>query len=1259
MSSAAKLRYIGRGTAVVASAALVMTSFGPAAFAAWDDAPQTPNVNEASTIEDSETEGTIGIKDTNTSLANNQGATLVQAGANDQPIADTMFTLPNRFKAGDVIELHLLDRQVSEENDYKFNSGPSMAVGFSGAPTVAVDAAPKSSTAEINPDSDITDPVAAWAAAQGSTVTKPGVAPSFSVATRSSNGGPGQNVLRLTVTSEASTGDPDGRWVVNLSDLKVNLGSAVTPGALRLVPFSINADGNATEWFCENAPYSNNDTTTPTDDTMREIGIYTVPAYVAPAKIAAETSIIADGSSQNIGDLTIAETQPYSLGDGLYTLRLSGATIANTATSQVKVAVTNGGTNETATVTNISQDGTTLTFRLSNTDATKASTLAVSGLQLRSSSPQPITWTLAGDSLNAFMSTAGQGAQVRDAAGNTLVRDEASFLSETGTQPYNTVVDDPAVATDNTAGADLTQQEAGKFVTPAGGSQTVNVTWTGGTPQYAITDGAGDAATGIGADPVIGDPTVTDPVSAANLTLMGGDGTYTVTASPAVNEITTNTAGVTMTQDTLNGLAAGPYTTTYQTDGTRQFWTLSDGTTTWNSINGTDFWTGGDSSTYTVSGTNTFDLTGIAPSAGAFTVAQDEPASWTLATPNGTTATSTDGTTFTGDFDGDASTAATTVTFTLPTGVSALETGTFQVADTGTAATWALVDAEVIGADGTEYTDVTYTSTDGVTFTKEATAPAGAPATITFAAALSDDATSSFVVQELAAELDCGVWQKDILAPANALRITGGATAGTASIGGSNRFGTAARIAHEYVRSTGLPNADTAIIVNGMSAPDALSSSFLSQREGAPILLTAPGQLPAETVEALRDLGVRKVYIVGGRTAVGGAVFDALKAQDAYMWDAAAKAIKPRGDKLEVVQLGGDNRYQTNWRVNTYAAAQTAAAAPVGKISVGYGQALKTTAMVARSSTANDFVDALSASVLSAGRAGGLSEVREAGAVQLFTVTTGSFGLAAGANVATLAAGQYRLVDGGAVQRYDGTNWAPVGTYTANDLTIAGVVYPLSGVAASGNAFTVSANPEAGAQFGYDTTVGRVNALPVILTQPTQLVDEAASQMRALHIEHALLIGGDSALAPAVNDQVAKVGATSYRIGGADRWETAANVNRFAMNPQTVTAAGQTPGLGFDGGHIYSDAVGTNRVGGEMVSYLANGLKFPDALVAGPWVSRTRNTMLMTLQNDLPAPSATFISEKAAQIDRAAGLGQGAAVSSAVIVEANQIASSK
>lgn len=1311
MSSAAKLRKYGRGAAVVASAALVMTSFGPAAFAAWDDAPQiagTDTVSQAATG--------VGIVDADKAKAQTQGATLVQAGQTDQALSDVRLVLPNSFKKGDIVDLRLFDRSATETANGRGNSGPSTKMEFSADPSTDV-SGPKASDTVVsitNADNEATPQNTeggggkAWAAGantSGVAAQAPSVTPAFDISRVASTGSAYKDTIRLTVNTDPSTGDPNAKWVVTVKGLKVDLGAQVTPGELRLVPFAYNTENN--KLVAAPSVFSGNFEAQEVAGvaTPRAISIYTAPGYVSPVTFeAGSPNIVAGAGAQSIGDLSIKETNGASLLSGSYTVNIVGATLTNADASSIKAAIENGGTGEGVTVTGVATDKKSFTFTLAGADATKVSTLKFSGLMLTAADPGKLTFRLSGGSVDQYLANPAGTSSAIVNNGTVIYPADEAFLGQAAS-PITVAPQAAATASGlNGAGAPTT----GDYTVVADGS------------AFRLNDASGDTVARsfdgqnwTAQAPYDAAPTFNRALTVGEIVEIRGTGAATTQSATAAPAATVST--VIPTADLLDGT----YTLRRQADGT---WNLlnPDGTVRATAANATNpaftigsqtltVTPGVDRATLTVAeggdGTvaaadiseavpapttapsgATFSPTATAgaatnltlPPNGTYTVQSYQAAGGTTAYRllDGTTpvATSTDGVVFTfvapfsGSMDLNGSgvnttplveegasvafdTAATATTrSTTPTATMAattpLSNGSYTVNRAGNGAyTITNAGGDVVATGNTAGTSFTLAAPGNGVIVFDQAPVSGTTFTV----------NSATVTEHIN--------QRDIVAPLDAVTQLGTVSAGTSAIGGTNRFGTAARIASEFVKSTGRPTADTAIIVNGIQAPDALSSSFLSQREGAPILLTAPGQLPAETVEALRDLGVRKVYIVGGRTAVGSAVFDALKNQNAYMWDDAAKAIKPRGDKLEVVQLGGDNRYQTNWRVNTYAAAQTAGNAPVGKIAVGYGQALKTTAMVARSSTSNDFVDALSASVLSAGRAGGLEQKRGAGVANTVAVTTGAFQLLNPADAAKMPVGTYRLVvSATATNDIVDASGTVVGTWTPNNLNFTNPAVgtiPLAGTAANGNVFSVSVNQDADAIYGYDTTAAKTNALPVILTQPSMLVPEAASQMRALHIEHTLLIGSDAALAKKVNDDIAAVGPTSYRIEGKDRWETAANVNRFAMAPEAVTATGQVPGLGFDGSHVYSDNARTNRVGGEMVTYLANGMKFPDALVAGPWVSRTRNSMVMTLQNDLPEPTAVFISEKAAQLDRAAGLGQGAAVSSGVIVEANKIASSK
>ncbi|WP_432545409.1 beta strand repeat-containing protein [Kineococcus sp. SYSU DK004] len=91
---------------------------------------------------------------------------------------------------------------------------------------------------------------------------------------------------------------------------------------------------------------------------------------------------------------------------------------------------------------------------------------------------------------------------------------------------------------------------------------------------------------------------------------------------------------------------------------------------------------------------------------------------------------------------------------------------------------------------------------------------------------------------------------------------------------GADRFETAANIA-----AATFENGTTdAVLVNAYSPADALSAAAIAGEVGAAVLLTDAGTLNATTAEALADLGVENVWIVGGTAAVSAAQQTALEA---------------------------------------------------------------------------------------------------------------------------------------------------------------------------------------------------------------------------------------------------------------------------------------------------------------------------------------------------------------------------------------------
>lgn len=105
---------------------------------------------------------------------------------------------------------------------------------------------------------------------------------------------------------------------------------------------------------------------------------------------------------------------------------------------------------------------------------------------------------------------------------------------------------------------------------------------------------------------------------------------------------------------------------------------------------------------------------------------------------------------------------------------------------------------------------------------------------------------------------------------------------------GSDRYDTAVRIVREW-----FPEADIAVIASGEGFADALSASGLAGSHHAPLLLTKRDSLPSGVSSVLADMGVTKVVLVGGASAVSAGVEAELAAD------------------YDVQRIAGSDRYST------------------------------------------------------------------------------------------------------------------------------------------------------------------------------------------------------------------------------------------------------------------------------------------------------------------------------------------------------------
>ncbi len=115
-------------------------------------------------------------------------------------------------------------------------------------------------------------------------------------------------------------------------------------------------------------------------------------------------------------------------------------------------------------------------------------------------------------------------------------------------------------------------------------------------------------------------------------------------------------------------------------------------------------------------------------------------------------------------------------------------------------------------------------------------------------------------------------------------------------VSGTDRIKTSNAIAREAFARMGQRR--FAIVAYAYNYPDALAATPVSAFDGMPVFLTRTAYISTETLDAMSDIGVTDVIIVGGTSVVSNAVFDGCAAQ--------------LGGTNHVLRLAGANRYETS-----------------------------------------------------------------------------------------------------------------------------------------------------------------------------------------------------------------------------------------------------------------------------------------------------------------------------------------------------------
>lgn len=143
-----------------------------------------------------------------------------------------------------------------------------------------------------------------------------------------------------------------------------------------------------------------------------------------------------------------------------------------------------------------------------------------------------------------------------------------------------------------------------------------------------------------------------------------------------------------------------------------------------------------------------------------------------------------------------------------------------------------------------------------------------------------DGGTSDITVRRIAGTTEyttaADIAEGEPLSPTASVDLSS-AYAGVNSTGGAGKYNTTAGAASTAPKTTAaLP---TAILATGAGFQDAMAASAFAYKTHLPVLLTTPASLSPQASNALSDLGIKQVIVMGGPDAVSDTVVKALMTQ--------------------------------------------------------------------------------------------------------------------------------------------------------------------------------------------------------------------------------------------------------------------------------------------------------------------------------------------------------------------------------------------
>jgi putative cell wall-binding protein len=355
-------------------------------------------------------------------------------------------------------------------------------------------------------------------------------------------------------------------------------------------------------------------------------------------------------------------------------------------------------------------------------------------------------------------------------------------------------------------------------------------------------------------------------------------------------------------------------------------------------------------------------------------------------------------------------------------------------------------------------------------------------------------------------------------------------------IGGGDRYATAQLLFQQLGQCN-----DDVVLARGDNFPDALAASYLAGQLGTGILLTEPNMLPSATTNAIRQAGVKNVYIVGGTQAISTAVENALKGTN----QATCPGGGATATKLAVTRISGADRFATARSVAEFPGLNAGGTTEPGLDAVS-GATCETPVKTAIVASGENFPDALAAGTVAAAgaQADGADDPCDVanGPLPLLLTAAGALSPATqqalvnlkikqvilmGGNVAVSQATQTQIAaaNGITVIRVGGANRQETARLLAERLANPFTFNYGESLAGDGDVFVARGDnfPDALAA----GPLAGFNLAPMFLTDSPNALGPQASQgiaglsrLSAAGIDTAMLVGGTAALSATVFGQV-------------------------------------------------------------------------------------------------------------------------------------------